>query len=171
MAGWAVELRLHPCRTIEESRKLGQRDRPPVIEAAGRMSLPQQLCDARERRRMRNLAQIDFLSGPAWPHRRRRRYRARIGINSAERIGVPAFAAARVEQEIVKIPEHELIVALGPPWSPSTRRVDLEQHLAVQQQADEREPGKAVLPSQLFEGSRHRQCGQSGGDCRVANPE
>ena len=84
---------------------------------------------------------------------------------------MPAFAAARVEQEIVKIPEHELIVALGPPWSHSTRRVDLEQHLAVQQQADEREPGKAVLPSELFEGSRHRQRGDIGGDGRVANPE
>src|SRR5262249_31196114 len=167
----AVEFRLHPCRTIEKPGKLGQLDRPPVIEAAGRMPLPQQLCRARKRWRMRDLAQIDFLSGPTRSYRRRRRYRAPIGINSAQRIGMSTFAAARVEQEIVKIPEHELIVALRPTWSPPTRGVDLEQDSAIQQQAEKREPRKAVLSSQLFDGSRHGQRGDSGSDGRSANPE
>ena len=34
-------------------------------------------------------------------------------IEPAQRVGVPAFRAARVEQKIVKIPENEIVVALG----------------------------------------------------------
>src|SRR5215475_2277116 len=59
-----------PCRPdtrglIEKSRKLGERDRLLVIEAAGRMSFMQELCDRRDWFRMggRELAQIDLLSG------------------------------------------------------------------------------------------------------------
>ena len=36
-----------------------------------------------------------------------------MGINSAHRVGVPAFRAARVEQKIVKIPKNEIVIALG----------------------------------------------------------
>src|SRR5216684_7790780 len=57
---------------VEKPRKLGERDRSLVIEAAGRMTFTQELCDRRDCLRMRGryLAQIDLLSGPAGPHRR-----------------------------------------------------------------------------------------------------
>src|SRR5215469_11418786 len=59
----------------EELRKLGERDRLPVIKATGRMTLPQELCDRGKclRIRGRKLAQVDFFSRPAGPHRRQRR--------------------------------------------------------------------------------------------------
>ena len=33
-------------------------------------------------------------------------------MDAAERVGVPPLGAARVEQKIVKIPKHEVVVAL-----------------------------------------------------------
>ena len=93
--------------------------------------------------RGRELAQIDFLSGPAGPHRRQRRNDARIGINSAQRVGVPAFRAARVEQKIVKVPKNEVVVALGRRRPLSRSGVDLEKDLAIERAAREaRLPGK-----------------------------
>src|ERR1700722_8560521 len=89
---------------VEKPRKLGERDRLPVVEFAGRMTFMQQLCDRRNdfRRRCRKLAQVDFLSGPAGPHRGWRRYDAGVWIKSAQRVGLPAFRAVGVEQKIVK---------------------------------------------------------------------
>src|SRR5262249_30760408 len=110
----AAESRLDARGTVEKARKLGERDRSMVIDGARRMTFTQEL------RRWRDwllfcgggLAQIDPLSGPARPHRRQRGHDARIRIDSAQRIGVSAFRAARVKQEIVKVPENEVVVAL-----------------------------------------------------------
>ena len=97
--------------------------------------------------RGRKLAQIDALSGPAWPHRRQRRYDARIRISRAQRVGVPTLRAARVEQQIVKVPKYEVVVALG--RSPAAvAGIDLEQDAAVQQQREELAPRKIFLPAQ-----------------------
>ena len=56
-----------------------------------------------------------------------------------------AFRAARVEQEIVKIPENEIVVALVRPQAAVAGSVDLEQDLAIDQQGEQLEPRKTVL--------------------------
>jgi len=94
----------------------------------------------------RKFSQIDFLSGPARPHRRKRRYDARVGIEPAQRIGLPALGAVRMEQKIVKIPENEIVVALGRPQAIAAGSVDLEKNLAIQQQSKKLHPRKALLP-------------------------
>src|SRR5919109_402669 len=68
----ALKRRLHPRDAIQKPCKLGERNRPPVIEAAGRMALAQQLCSGRDRLRLGggNLPQIDCFSRPTGPHRR-----------------------------------------------------------------------------------------------------
>src|SRR5262249_61411600 len=96
----------------------------------------------------RGLAQIDPLSGPAGPPRGRRGHDARIRIDSAQRIGVSAFRAARVKKEIVKVPENEVVVPLGRPRPTVAGGVDAEQDLAIHQQGEKLNPGKAVLPTE-----------------------
>src|ERR1700752_3779457 len=115
------------------------------------MTFPQELCDRRDclRMRGRELAQIDFFSGPAGPHRRQRRNDAGMRINSAQRVGVPAFRAARVEQKIVKIPKNEIVITLGRPKAAAG--VDLEKDLAIEEQGEKLEPRKIVVPTQLFD--------------------
>src|SRR4029077_10871934 len=100
---------------VEKPRKLGERDWSLVIKAARRMTLPQELRDRRDhpRRRGRQPAQIDFPPGPARPQRRQRRNDVGVRINSAQRVGVPASSAARVEQKIVKVPQDEIVVTFG----------------------------------------------------------
>ena len=63
-----------------------------------------------------------------------------IGINSAQRVGVPAFRAARVEQKIVKVPENEVVVTLGRSQAAVAGGVDLEKDLAIDQQGEKLEP-------------------------------
>ena len=109
--------------------------------------------------RGRELAQIDLLSGPAGPHRRQRRNDARIRINSAQRVGVPAFRAARVEQKIVKVPKNEVVVTLGRSEATVAGGVDLEKDLAIHQQGEKLDPRKTVLPAELFDLLRRRQHG------------
>ena len=112
-----------------------------------------------------------FLSGPARPHRRQRRHDTGIGIEPAQRIGVPAFRAARVEQKIVKVPEHEIVVALGQSQAAVASSVDLEKDLAIDQQSEKLEPGKTVLPAQPPDLLRRRQHGEGGRDLRIADLE
>ena len=121
--------------------------------------------------RGRELAQIDFLSGPAGPHRRQRRHDAGIGINAAQRVGVSAFRAARVEQKIVKVPENEVVVTLGRSQPAVAGSVDLEKDLAIDQQSEKLDPRKTVLPAQPFDLLRCRQHGQGGRNLRIANLE
>ncbi len=60
-----------------------------------------------------------------------------IGINSAQRVGVPAFRAAGVEQQIVKVPKNEIVVALFRSQPGAAGGVDLEEDLAIHQQGEE----------------------------------
>ena len=76
---------------------------------------------------------------------------AGIGINSAERVGLPALGAVGVEQEIVKIPEHEVVVALGRAQAFAAGGVDLEQHPAIHQQREKLGiPGKPCCRRNLL---------------------
>ena len=111
------------------------------------MTFTQELCGRRDclRIRGRELAQIDFLSGQARPHRRQRRDDADIGINPAQRVGVPALRAARVEQKIVKVPKNEVVVTLGRAQAAVVGGIDLEKDLAIHQQGEKLDPRKAVL--------------------------
>ena len=51
-----------------------------------------------------------------------------------------------MEQQIVKVPEHEVVVALGGPQAIGVRSVELEKDLAVNQEAEQLHTGKAVPP-------------------------
>ena len=61
---------------------------------------------------------------------------------------MPARRAARVEQQIVKVPEHEVAIALGGSQVAIIGGIDLEEDLAIRQQGEKLNPGKAVLPAQ-----------------------
>ena len=82
-----------------------------------------------------------------------------------------AFRAARMEQKIVEVPEHEIVVALGRPQPAVARWIDLEKDLAVDKQSEKLDPGKTVLPAQLLDRLRRRQHGQRRGNFGIANPE
>src|SRR5580704_7917010 len=137
------------------------------------MTFPQELCDWRDclGMRGRELAQIDFPSGPAGPHRWQRRNDASIRINSAQRVGVPAFRAARVEQKIVKVPKDEVMVTLGRSKATFAGNVDLENDLAIHQQCEKLDPRKTLLPTELVDLLRSRKYGDGGCNIRVANFE
>src|SRR6266550_8717626 len=144
-----------PCRldargAVEKARQLGERDRLPVVEVADRMTFMQQCCDRRMgmRRRGRELAEIDGLALPPRPHRRRPRYRARMRIKSTQRVGLSAFGAVGVEQQIVKVPENQVVVAFGRPQAVAAGGIDLEEDLAIHQQSEKLDPGKAALSPQ-----------------------
>src|SRR6201993_3625343 len=113
------------------------------------MTLPQKLRDRGDclRIRGRELAQIDFFPRPAGPHRRQRRNGAGMGINSAYRVGVPAFRAARVEQKIVKIPKNEIVIALGRSKAAAASSVDLQKDLGIEEQGEKLEARKIVVPT------------------------
>ena len=75
----------------------------------------------------------------------------RIWINSAQRVGVSAFRAARVEQKIVKVPKNEVVVTLGRSETTAASGVDLEKDLAIHQQGEKLDPRKTVLPTEPFD--------------------
>ena len=105
------------------------------------------------------------------PHRRWRLDDADIRISAAQRIGVPALRAARVENKIVKIPKNEIVVALGRAKALVAGRTDLEKDLAVDEQGEKLEPRKPGLPAQLPDLLRRGQRGQGGRNLRIANLE
>src|SRR5215471_13921472 len=94
-----------------------------------------------------------------------------MGIDSAQRVGVPAFRAARVEQKIVKIPKNEIVIAFDRSKAAAAGSVDLEKDLAVEEQGEQLEPAKIVPPTQRFDVLRRRQHGQDGGNLRIADFE
>ena len=104
------------------------------------------------------LAQIDLLSGPAWPHRRERSHDTRIGIKPAQRVGVSTFRATRVEQKIVKVPKNEAGVTLGQAARVSSG-LYLEKDLAMDQQGEKLDPRKPVLSTEPFDLLRCGKCG------------
>src|SRR6266436_8985679 len=67
VVGAAAKCRLHTRAAVEKPRKLRERDRPPVIEAARRVTRAQELGRWQDclRLRGRELAQMGPLSGPA----------------------------------------------------------------------------------------------------------
>ena len=81
-----------------------------------------------------------------------------------------ALGAARVEQKIVEIPQHEGVVALGRPQAIAVG-VDLEKDLAVDEEREKLEPWKTLLPAELFDLLRRGQQGQSSRDLRIADFE
>src|SRR5450631_1892742 len=136
---------------VEKLRKLGDRDRVRVIERARRNALTQQLCERREcfpRCRM-GFAQIDLFAGPTGPHCRKWRKDTGIGINAAERIGVPAFRAARMKEKIVEVPKDDVPVALLDP-QPIAPGIGLEKDPTVEEQSEKLEARKVILLAQLL---------------------
>src|SRR5580704_7005616 len=121
--------------------------------------------------RGRELAQIDFLSGPARPHRWQRRNGAGIGINSTQRVGMLAFRAARVEQKIVEVPKNEAVVTLGWPLATIVGSIDREKDLAIHQQGEKLDTRKAVLSTELFNRLWCSQQSQGCGNLGIANSE
>src|SRR5450631_2639099 len=128
------------------------------------MTFKQELCDRRVALQAlgRKLLQIDFLAGPARSHRRKRSYRAGMGIKPAQRVGLSALRAVGVEQEIVKVPKHEVVVALGRPEALVVRGVDPEKDLAIHQQREETDSRKIVLPPEPADSLRRRQGREDG---------
>src|SRR6516165_282997 len=119
----------------------------------------------------RDISQIDLFSRPCWPDSRRKRHETRIGIKSAERIGLAALRAARVEQKIVKIPEDEIIVTLRPAQVATFAWVDLEQDLAIQQKSEKLNSGKTGRLAKLADLLWRGKLGERSGDLRIADFE
>ena len=71
-------------------------------------------------------------------------------IGSAQRIGVPTFRAARVEEKIMKVPKNEAVVALGQSKPAFASGGDLEKDLAIEEQGKKLDPWKTLLPTQLL---------------------
>ena len=113
-------------------------------------------------------AQIDLGSGPRRANGRQRSDRVRVRISAAQRVGVAALGAARVEHKIVEVPQHEGVVALGRPQAIAG---GLEKDLAVDEQREKLEPRKILLPAELFDLLRRGQQGQSNRDLRIADFE
>ena len=76
-----------------------------------------------------------------------------------------------MEQEIVKVPQNEAVVALARSQAAVASRVDLEHDLAIHQQGEKLESRKTVQPTEPFDLLRCRQCGDCGRDLRIANSE
>ena len=76
-----------------------------------------------------------------------------------------------MEQQIVKVPENEVSVALGGSQVAVFGGIDPEEDLAIRQQGEKLDPGKAVLPAQSPDALRRGQHGERGRDLRIANPE
>src|SRR5580704_4411098 len=110
------------------------------------MPLAQQLYSRGGCRRLciEKLAQIDFIPLPRRPHRRWRLADTDIRVGATQRIGVPAFGAARMENEVVKIPKNEIVVALGRAKTLVAGCADLKKDVGVDEEAESfgpREPG------------------------------
>jgi hypothetical protein len=92
-------------------------------------------------------------------------------IKPTQRVGLSALRAVGVEQEIMKIPKHEVVVALGRPEALVVRGVDPEKDLAIHQQRKETDSRKIVLPPEPADSLRCRQGREDGRNVRIANPE
>jgi hypothetical protein len=77
--------------------------------------------------------------------------------------------AARVEQQVVKIPEHEVVVALDRPQVAIEGSIDLEKDLAIHQQGEKPDSGKSFLAPQLSDWMWLGQRGDYGRDLGMTN--
>jgi hypothetical protein len=84
---------------------------------------------------------------------------------------VSALRAPRVEEEIVKVPENEVVVALGRPEATVAGGVDLEKDLAIHQQSEQLGPRETFPAFQPFDLLGRRQYRDGGRCVRIANPE
>ena len=83
-------------------------------------------------------------------------------IGSTHRIGMPALRAARVKEDIVKVPENEVVVALRRPQATVAGGIDLEEDLAIHQQREKlgpRETFPAIEPFDLLGRGQYRDGG------------
>src|SRR5450631_1657145 len=112
------------------------------------MPFAQEFCCWRRRvhSSRREFAQIDLGSGPMRANGRQRSDRVRVRISAAQWVGVAALGAAGVEQQIVKVPQYEGVVALGRP-QPIAGGVGLEKDLAVDEEREKFEPREILLPA------------------------
>src|SRR5260370_36705083 len=94
-----------------------------------------------------------------------------MGIKPAQRIGLPAFGAAGMKQKIVKVPEHEMVVAFAGPEAVAALGVDLEKHLAVYQQREKIDSWKTVLPPNPTDFIRVGKRGDRARKFEISNPE
>ena len=76
-----------------------------------------------------------------------------------------------MEQQIVKIPQHEIVIAFVGAKAIAVAGLYPEKDLAIQQQRENLGTGKAVLPSELVDGLRRRQQREGCGNFRVTNPK
>jgi len=67
-----------------------------------------------------------------------------------------AFGATRMEHKIVKVPKHQIVVALGRAQAMVPGSINLEKDLAVQQQREQFQPRKVILQPQLADLLRRR---------------
>ena len=155
----------------QQVRNFSQRDRPFIVEVTRRMPFTQEVCERRGRTRGCGVAQIDFLSGPGRPNRWRRGNETGVGVQSAERIGLPSLRAARVEYKVVKVPEDEIITALGRSKILDVLAFDLEEDIAIQQQGEQFDTRKTWRLPELAYLLRRRQNRQAGCNVGIANSE
>ncbi len=76
-----------------------------------------------------------------------------------------------MEEKIVKVPENELLIALGQAKLAFAGSADLEKDLAIEEQGEKLDPRKTLLPTQVFDllwGGKH---GDGGRNLRIANSE
>src|SRR5580704_8812713 len=92
-------------------------------------------------------------------------------IGSTERISVPTFRAARVEEKIMKVPKSEAVVTLGQSKPTFASSADLEKDLAMEEQGEKLDPWKTLPLAQVFDLLRGREDGDGGRDLRIANLE
>ncbi|MGY4568812.1 sRNA-binding carbon storage regulator CsrA [Bradyrhizobium sp. USDA 3256] len=96
---------------------------------------------------------------------------ARMGERAANWIGMPALRAPRVKHEIVEIPENEIAVAFIHPKAVAVFRIELDQHLAVEQQSEQIEVQGGRVAAKLADLLGLRQGREGGSDGGIANPE
>ena len=70
----------------------------------------------------------------------------------------------------MKVPKHEVMIALDGSEVAVAGGIDLEKDLAIRQQGEKLNPG-TILPAELSDFLRRGQCRQGGRNLRIANPE
>ena len=111
----------------------------------------------------------DLLSRPCRPHRWQRRDHSDMRVDATHGIGVAPLRAARVEQQIVELPNGEVVIVLAHAAFVSCIRID--NHLASHQQCQECDPRRAVPQSQLFDLLRRGERREKRRELRIADPE
>ena len=79
---------------------------------------------------------------------------SRMRISTADWIGVAAFGAARVKQEIVEIPERKVRVPFRLPQVTAAAPIDFDENVTVEQKREEIDPPKTDLVPQPFDLTR-----------------